>query len=145
MIFVDEKEITPQGDPHGARIALDIDLHVGRRLKTQRLFLGLSQEKLASAVGLTFQQVQKYERGTNRIAAGRLFQFSQILAVPVTYFFDGFANSLSMLAEDAKTPYQPMPTSGSDLTDLITTYNSINDEQKRRKILDFAKKIMLDN
>ena len=66
----------------------DIDKHVGKRLKKRRLLLGLSQEKLAEAIGLTFQQVQKYERGVNRIAAGRLYWFAKILGVPVSYFYE---------------------------------------------------------
>lgn len=132
-------------DPHSARIALDIDIHVGRRLKAQRLFLGLSQEKLANAVGLTFQQVQKYERGANRIAAGRLFQFSQILAVPVTYFFDGLLGTPLLGEPKSTTAYQSQPTSDLDIADLVTTYNRIKNPEKRQEILDFAKKVLAQN
>lgn len=134
----------PNFDPHNARTALDIDVHVGRRLKAQRLFLGLSQEKLANAVGLTFQQVQKYERGTNRVAAGRLFQFSKILAVPITYFFDGLAGALMLSENKNAASYEPMPTSDSDLADLITTYNSIKNPRKRQEILDFTRKMLAE-
>jgi len=66
-----------------------VDIHVGSRVRLQRTLLGLSQEKLGEAVGLTFQQIQKYERGANRIGASRLHEFSQILDVPVSFFFDG--------------------------------------------------------
>ena len=59
-----------------------VDVHVGQRLRVRRSLLGMSQEKLAEAIGLTFQQIQKYERGVNRVSAGRLFQFSKILDVP---------------------------------------------------------------
>src|SRR4051795_4312163 len=65
------------------------DKHVGSRVRMRRLMLGMSQEKLGDALGLTFQQVQKYEKGTNRIAASRLQQISQILQVPVAFFFEG--------------------------------------------------------
>lgn len=65
----------------------EVDVYVGARLRARRAELGLSQEKLAEKVGLTFQQVQKYERGSNRVAAGRLYQFAQVLGTPITYFF----------------------------------------------------------
>ena len=71
----------------------EVDIHVGQRLRIRRSLLGMSQEKLAEAVGITFQQIQKYERGTNRVSAGRLFQFSRILDIPVTYFYDQFVAS----------------------------------------------------
>lgn len=65
-----------------------VDVHVGKRLRQRRTLLGMSQTKLGEAVGLTFQQVQKYERGSNRMASSRLFEFAKILDVPVPYFFD---------------------------------------------------------
>jgi len=65
-----------------------VDVHVGARVRLRRTLLGMSQEKLGEAVGLTFQQIQKYERGTNRIGASRLHQFAQVLDVPVSFFFD---------------------------------------------------------
>lgn len=65
------------------------DIHVGLRVRQRRALLGMSQTALANAVGLTFQQIQKYERGTNRASAGRLFEFSLVLDVPVSYFFEG--------------------------------------------------------
>lgn len=74
-----------------------IDVHVGRRVRLRRKELGLSQERLAEALGLTFQQVQKYERGANRISASTLFKISRIMEAPVSYFFDG-------LHDPAKAP-----------------------------------------
>ena len=65
-----------------------VDIHVGSRLRTRRTLLGLSQEALGEAVGLTFQQIQKYERGSNRMGASRLFEFSQFLNVPISFFFE---------------------------------------------------------
>ena len=65
-----------------------IDIHVGKRVRLRRTLLGMSQEKLGKAINLTFQQVQKYERGTNRIGSSRLYQLSQVLDIPVSYFFD---------------------------------------------------------
>jgi transcriptional regulator with XRE-family HTH domain len=66
-----------------------VDAHVGGRMRTRRLLLGISQEELANALGLTFQQVQKYEHGTNRVSASRLFQLSRVLDVPISWFFEG--------------------------------------------------------
>src|SRR5512144_1355925 len=71
-----------------------VDIHVGSRVRLRRTLLGLSQEKLGEAVGLTFQQIQKYERGANRIGASRLFEFSRILDVPVSFFFEDMAERL---------------------------------------------------
>src|SRR5580658_9157585 len=70
-----------------------VDVHVGKQLRMQRIVMGLSQEALAKAVGITFQQVQKYERGINRMSASRLFDFGKVLGVPVSYFFEGFAGT----------------------------------------------------
>ncbi len=70
-----------------------IDKYVGQRLKTRRILLGMSQEKLAEKVGITFQQIQKYEKGTNRISASRLLRFSKILNAPVTFFYEGVEDS----------------------------------------------------
>jgi transcriptional regulator with XRE-family HTH domain len=72
-----------------------IDEHVGRRVRMRRIMLAMSQEKLGAALGLTFQQVQKYEKGTNRIGASRLWQISQILQVPASFFFEGAPNALA--------------------------------------------------
>lgn len=66
-----------------------VDAHVGSRVRLRRMLVGLSQEKLGERMGLTFQQIQKYEKGVNRIGASRLFQLSQILEVPVQFFFEG--------------------------------------------------------
>src|SRR6187399_406086 len=74
---------TPSGKPN------PIDIHVGGRIRLRRTLLGMSQEKLGEALGLTFQQVQKYERGANRIGASRLQQISEVLQVPVSFLFDG--------------------------------------------------------
>jgi transcriptional regulator with XRE-family HTH domain len=71
------------------RSATVVDVHIGQRMRARRILLGLSQTELADAAGITFQQVQKYEKGTNRIGAGRLQQFSEALGVPPAYFFEG--------------------------------------------------------
>jgi len=126
-----------------------VDVHVGQRLRVRRSLLGMSQEKLADAVGLTFQQVQKYERGINRISAGRLFQFSKILDVPIAYFYDqigGAVNSNSQLAHGLSDNEQEgFDSSGDDLMnkketlDLIRIYYAVKDAKKRKEILRFIK------
>src|SRR5246127_5649896 len=83
----------PSGKPN------PVDVHVGSRVRLRRTLLGMSQEKLGEAIGLTFQQVQKYERGANRIGASRLFDLSRVLDVPVEYFFDDMSAEVS-----ARTP-----------------------------------------
>src|SRR5579875_1614359 len=75
--------------------ASPIDAHVGTRIRLRRTLLGMSQEKLGEALGLTFQQVQKYERGVNRVGASRLFDLSRVLDVPISFFFDDLPDSLS--------------------------------------------------
>src|ERR1700676_1519630 len=67
----------------------DIDRHVGARIRERRIMLGLTQQQLADLIGVTYQQAHKYERGINRVSAGRLYEISQVLSVPVSYFFDG--------------------------------------------------------
>src|SRR5580698_8757948 len=75
-----------------SRLPNPIDLHVGARIRLRRRMQGVSQEKLADALGLTFQQVQKYERGANRVSASKLYEIAAALRAPVAYFFDGLAN-----------------------------------------------------
>lgn len=74
-----------------SRNATEIDIHVGSRVRVRRQLLGMSQTQLGEALGVTFQQVQKYERGTNRVGASRLYKISEVLDVPIAFFFDGLA------------------------------------------------------
>lgn len=124
----------------------DMDIHVGQRIRVRRALLGLSQEKLAEAIGITFQQVQKYERGTNRVSAGRLFQLSSILEVPISYFFDQSANQRqNILAQGFSDNEQTPFDSGEDLMqrketlDLIRIYYSVESPEARKDIMTFIK------
>ena len=81
------------GAPRRANRASEIDRYVGRRIRERRVMLGLSQQQMANLIGVTYQQAHKYERGINRISAGRLYEISQVLGVPVSYFFDGLAEN----------------------------------------------------
>src|SRR4051795_11093845 len=87
------KALENVGARHGRGIGVPdpVDVHVGARIRTRRLLLGMNQETLANALGLTFQQVQKYEGGANRVSASRLAQVAEVLRVPVTYFFNDLA------------------------------------------------------
>src|SRR6201996_5506142 len=73
----------------GASRTQDIDRHVGARVRERRIMMGLTQQQLADLIGVTYQQAHKYERGINRVSAGRLYEISRVLSVPVSYFFDG--------------------------------------------------------
>src|SRR5712671_7409467 len=78
----------PQSEEQDMGKSHAVDIHVGARMRQRRTLLGMSQTKLGDAVGLTFQQIQKYERGSNRVSSSRLFEFAKVLDVPVSYFFD---------------------------------------------------------
>ncbi len=124
-----------------------VDLHVGNRLRMRRTLLGLSQEKLGEAIGLTFQQVQKYERGLNRIGASRLWDISKILDVPISFFFEDLDNNATTknqipyvpgLAED-KAPFNYDPMSKKETIELVRAFYSIKDPSVAKKVLELVK------
>jgi transcriptional regulator with XRE-family HTH domain len=126
-----------------------VDIHVGSRVRLRRTLLGLSQEKLGEAVGLTFQQIQKYERGANRIGASRLFEFSRILDVPVSFFFDDMAERLKVgegqgaiaLADQPQSPLEPDPLTRRETLELVRAYYRIVDPQVRKRLFELAKSL----
>ena len=89
-------------EPIDSRSANPVDLHVGARIRMRRRLQGVSQEKLAEALGLTFQQVQKYERGANRVSASKLYEIAAMLRAPVAYFFDGLADPAGEADDDSR-------------------------------------------
>jgi transcriptional regulator with XRE-family HTH domain len=123
-----------------------IDKHVGSRVRMRRMMLGMSQEKLGDALALTFQQVQKYEKGTNRIGASRLQQISQILQVPVAFFFEG-APVLAEAAVSEGLQEAPSPAYVSDFLatsdglSLTKAFMRIPDPKLRRRIVDLVQQI----
>jgi transcriptional regulator with XRE-family HTH domain len=124
-----------------------VDVHVGSRVRLRRTMVGMSQEKLGDAIGLTFQQVQKYERGTNRMGASRLYQVSCVLDVPVEFFFEGFTLSetagvgeTASLSEGPATPYEA-PELKRESIELVRIYQSIDDAAIRRRLFDLARAI----
>lgn len=123
-----------------------IDKHVGSRVRMRRMMLNMSQEKLGDALGLTFQQVQKYEKGTNRIGASRLQQISHILQVPVSFFFDGAPHvagtSRSEGMGEAPSPaYVSDFLATSDGLALTKAFMRISDNKLRRRIVDLVEQI----
>ncbi len=121
-----------------------VDVHVGSRVRYRRMIIGMSQEKLGERMNLTFQQIQKYEKGTNRVGASRLFQLSKILEVPVGYFFeDAFAQSSPAAVQGVNEPEQE-----SYLIDFLNTregldlnraFAKIHDPKVRRRVIDLVR------
>ncbi|MBF0326624.1 helix-turn-helix domain-containing protein [Magnetospirillum moscoviense] len=134
---------TPSGKPN------PIDVHVGARVRLRRTLLGMSQEKLGEALGLTFQQVQKYERGANRVGASRLFDLSRVLDVPVSFFFDDMDDQLKEqspaliagIGELAELPahFEHDPMAKRETLELVRAYYRITDPQVRKRVYELAK------
>jgi transcriptional regulator with XRE-family HTH domain len=129
-----------------------IDVHVGRRLRLRRTLLGMSQERLAQLLGLTFQQIQKYERGVNRIGSSRLYELGQILHVPVSFFFDDMAEGQSFRGPEPLVPglaEEPagfafdddhgLPLDKRETLELVRAYNRISDPALRKRLFELAK------
>jgi transcriptional regulator with XRE-family HTH domain len=121
-----------------------VDKYVGSRVRMRRIMLGMSQEKLGEALGLTFQQVQKYEKGTNRVGASRLQQISEILQVPVSFLFDG-GPSGAVNAEGFREGGSPAYVSDFLATAeglaLTRAFTRITDAKMRRSIVDLVEQI----
>jgi len=121
-----------------------IDVQVGARVRLRRNMLGLSQEKLGEAIGLTFQQVQKYERGANRIGASRLHELSRVLDVPVSFFFDDTDPVRAPaipggFAEPPAEAFESDPLRKRETIELVEAYLSVEDTAVRRRLLELAK------
>lgn len=124
-----------------------IDIHVGGRVRLRRTLLGLSQEKLGNALGLTFQQVQKYERGANRIGASRLFDLSRVLDVPVSFFFDEMESNIAAqsprlragISEAPAEPFEPDPLAKRETLELVRAYYRIPNPKVRKRLFELAK------
>jgi transcriptional regulator with XRE-family HTH domain len=113
-----------------------IDIHLGRRLRRRRRILGLTQQQLAGACGVRFQQIQKYECAANRMSAARLWQLAEVLEVPVSYFYEG----LGQESQVDKEPEPPEPYAGKETKDLIQAFYSLS-ERPRQRLLDLAKSL----
>jgi transcriptional regulator with XRE-family HTH domain len=122
-----------------------IDQHVGNRVRLQRTLLGYSQDRLAQALGLTFQQVQKYERGANRISASKLFEIARILGVQISFFFQDLegeaATAVKGLAESAAEPFEYEQLHRRETTDLVRAYYRISSPHVRKRMLELIKAV----
>ncbi len=141
-----------------------IDVHVGSRIRLRRTLMGMSQERLGEALGLTFQQVQKYERGVNRVGASRLFDLSKVLDVPVSFFFDDMPSALTETTggvvgarrswgfAEAQEGFGAAPATGSaddmlhrrETLELVRAYYRVTDPAVRKRVFDLIKSLAPD-
>ena len=127
---------------HAPRAANPIDVHVGTRVRLRRKTMKMSQEQLGDQLGITFQQVQKYERGTNRVGASRLWKISQVLEVPIQYFYDGLKDGIfEDVSENTQSPIIYEFINSSDGIALATAVSQINNRAVRRQILELARSL----
>lgn len=127
-----------------------VDLHVGQKLRARRTLVGMTQQEMAEAIGITFQQIQKYETGKNRTSASRLFQFARLLDAPADYFFDGLIVSDTKIgikpgfADNKQAEFDAEEDdimTRKETIDLVKTYYSIQDEQLRKDFLKMLKQM----
>ena len=117
----------------------NLDVYIGNRVKFRRTMLGISQDKLGTSLGITFQQIQKYEKGVNRISASTLYSIANVLGVDFSYFVEGYDNSSSELHDDNSPAYEADNTKKKETGELLRAYYKISDSGLRKKILDFVK------
>jgi transcriptional regulator with XRE-family HTH domain len=123
-----------------------VDAQVGSRARLRRMLIGMSQERLGELLGLTFQQVQKYEKGVNRIGAGRLFDVARILGVPIEYFYESVSDQLAGsrgFSEDGESPVMEFVSSGEGLQ-LSLAFMRIKDAKVRKRVLDLVRSLAED-
>jgi len=150
---------TDRGGPHAIRkitrrrvpgVSDPIDVHVGSRVRLRRTLLGLSQERLGEAVGLTFQQIQKYERGANRIGASRMYDLAHVLDVPVSFFFDDMPDDVkqrdavpvSVSGEDDEAAgAEPNPLNRRETLELVRAYYRITSARVRKRMFELVKAV----
>lgn len=126
-----------------------IDIHVGGRVRLRRTLLGMSQEKLGEAVNLTFQQIQKYERGANRIGASRMYELSRVLDVPVSFFFDDLPDDIKTqegvraraLQDQGQAAYEADPLARRETLELVRAYYKILDPKVRKRLFELTKSL----
>src|SRR6185437_14824310 len=148
---ISTEDASSEETPRGSRRANPMDVHVGSRVRLRRMLLGMSQEKLGQHLGLTFQQVQKYEKGVNRIGASRLFDLAKVLGVPVQFFYDE-APSGAQSAGAVMTGFAEQPDE-SYVVDFLGTreglelnkaFARISDPKVRRSIVDLVRSLAGD-
>lgn len=146
IIYVIPKKPVPAGRPG---IPNPIDVHLGSRLRTRRILLGVSQQKLGELLGLTFQQIQKYERGANRVGASRLWDLARVLDVPISYFFEGMPDEVKRNSprcraglSEGKLPRIEAETDPEEqraTLELARAYYKIPTKALRKRVLELVK------
>jgi transcriptional regulator with XRE-family HTH domain len=127
------------GTPH------PVDVHVGRRLRLKRTILGMSQESVGKEIGVTFQQIQKYERGINRMGASRLYDFAKALGVPIAYFFEGFGDYAAQdgtsfaLNEPDAAGFEHEKVNSRETIEVMRAYYRIKNPAIRKRIVELIK------
>lgn len=122
-----------------------VDVYVGRRLRLKRTILGLSQEFIGKKIGVTFQQIQKYERGINRMGASRLYDFSRAMGVKIDYFFDGYGEyaqeegSALVLGEQEAAGFEYEPINNRETIEIMRAYSRIKNPALRKRIVELVK------
>jgi transcriptional regulator with XRE-family HTH domain len=125
---------TPSNSNKAPKGKHPVDLHVGKRLRHRRWMIGMTQQQLAGAVGIKFQQIQKYESGANRVSASRLWDLAQALSVPVSFFFEG----LDEQAAEPDDALSPDLLGDKETLELVRAYYAL-DEEPRRRLLELTK------
>lgn len=126
------------GNPH------PVDLHVGKRLRLKRTTLGLSQEAIGKQIGITFQQIQKYERGVNRMGASRLYDFARILGIPVEYFFEGYGEYANdggegLALAEPSSEFEHEKISNRETLEVMRAYYRIKNPALRKRVIELIK------
>ena len=128
-----------------------VDVYVGKRLRLKRTILGMSQEAVGKQIGVTFQQIQKYERGINRMGASRLYDFARALGVQIAYFFEGYGDyvvedgsALAMNEAEAAT-FEHDKSQSRETTEIIRAYSKIKNPALRKRIIDLIKAMAIDD
>lgn len=121
-----------------------IDIHVGKRLRLRRTLLGMSQEAIGTAIGVSFQQIQKYERGINRMGASRLYDFAKILDVPVSHFFDEYeaeqTSGAGGMAESSAAAFEyEDPIASRETMEMMRAYYQIPSKAVRKRVFELIK------
>ena len=141
--MADATEAPPETDERNARRANAMDIHVGSRVRLRRMLMGMSQERLGELLGLTFQQVQKYEKGVNRIGAGRLHELGQVMSVPVQFFYEDApgAAAAAGFAEQTTETYVVDFLNSREGLELNKAFVRITDAKVRRNIVDLVRSL----
>ena len=131
---------------HGTGIPSPVDVHVGARVRVRRTLLGMTQTNLGDAIGVSFQQMQKYENGANRISASRLFTLSRVFDLPIEYFFDDMPTAVAASSpaqgggKAKKLPsYEPNPMAKRETMELVRAYYKIKDAEIRKRLFEMVK------